>query len=182
MFPAAMSYATTTSFLPEHDAVLRKAMEVLYRIGAGELVGEEAAVKAREVMVDVDAIPRVDEVYMGEIVEWDEVAPHISYPISIRRQDNGALYVSIGDPDDYLAAQQSPQLGLLLEVNSGRPCVHVWGDATCTSSSVVTFFGQSNPTHYSPLIRMDGELGPPEADWQGTGWSVRPVIGDRIVG
>lgn len=171
--------ARSTTLLPEHEAAIRKALSLLNMIGAGEIGGEEAAQKARDVMDEVEAIPVTDVVYQGEVSELNPDRDDVSYPIRIDRIDKGALYVSFGDGDG-----KGPQLGLLLEVNIGRPCVHVWPEARSETDEVMAIFGNPVPAgagRYSVMVRADGEIGASEENWEGALWSVRPWYGNDVL-
>lgn len=172
----ALEKDRTTTLLPEHEATIRDALALLNRIAAGDVAGEEAAQLARDAMDKVDAIPVTDVVYRGSASEWDSGRKPVSYPVIISRSDKGALYVAFGDAQDTTA----PQLGLLLEVNIGRPCVHVWPDASTESSSVLSIFGEPADGRFTAMLRTDGDVGCSKENWEGTGWSLRPIAGDAI--
>jgi len=162
-------------YTKEQQTVLDRGFGLLNLIAAGEIAGAEAAEAARNIMDEVDAVKRepTSVIYQGEIAEWDTARAQIQHPVTIRLENNGAVWVSFGRDDD-----ESPQIGLLIEVNVGKPCVHVF-PTTGDGDSTITLFGEAPDEYWRTSVRIDGSMRSASPNWFGTGWTVSELRGNR---
>lgn len=149
-----------------------RAVNLLAKIASGEIAGAAAAAKAAEALDGLEIASPAVTIYHGTMKEWNPERAPAAYPVAIERGPDGDLAIVIGAEGDTAAKS----MRLLVEVNMGRPCVHVYPSVDAEDTALAVFAESPEEEHPLVAIRIEGDQQVrPVENWEGTHWSVLQV-------